>query len=356
MIVRYTTMLRVVVAISVLTVSVPFARPQQPSVATPTYPDMGTMLRPYFDDAFTPESGPDTDKAFIREYAGRIRQALPQRLSVQPSKRRRVLVITQHTMGYLHVPAAAGLLHLLRASAEKHKAFELTELTGDSQVTREMLSGFDAVILNNQSTPGDVRVHRELIPEYVRNGGGFFAVHAAALIDSLGDTGSEYNRMLGAYVDRSVKYGHPGNHYAVFPTILPNPEHPLVKGFRAQKKPYDLVYQQLMGPMGPRRKYEIKLTSPGQLSDELYVLLRAQGSDNRPTVLVEIDAPKSEVQYPGPPNEYSYAIAWIKRYGKGRVFYTQLGHNMAVYSIDAVAQMLLDGLQYVMGDLTVETK
>jgi gluconolactonase len=326
----------------------------QDSPGSSPYQDaaMLALLRPYLDDDYFPESGPDSDKAFIRETIRRIEDALPARLTVTPPRRRRVLVVTQRTMGALHTPSAAGLLTLLRKSAGRHGALELTEITTDRAVTAEMLAGFHAVVVNNQSQPGDPKFHRVLLPEYVRQGGGLFAVHAAALIDSMKeDASSEYNRLLGAFVDRSAKYGHPGNHFAVFPVKLPHPDHPLAQAFRGPEQTYELTFQELQGAM--RRKYRVVLTAPRQLSDELYVLLRAPDPDNKPTVLVEIDARNSEVIYPEELNELSHAITWIKPYGKGRVFYTQLGHNMAVYSIAAVARSLMDGLLYATGDLNV---
>ena len=69
---------------------------------------MQALLRPYLDDAYAPSEGPDTDKAFIREYTRRIGGALPDKLAVEPTKKRRVLVVTQKTIGALHVPAPQG--------------------------------------------------------------------------------------------------------------------------------------------------------------------------------------------------------------------------------------------------------
>ena len=212
-----------------------------------------------------------------------------------------------------------------------------------------MLSSYDAVVLNNQSVPGNPQFHNRLLPEYVRGGGGLFAVHAAALINSKGDTNTEFNRLLGGYVDRSAKYGHPQQHTSVFPVRLPNPNHPLVRAFHGDNRQYQLTHRTLLGQT--REKYNVTLTTPGELCDELYVLLPAADQENRLTILVEIDAVNSRVVYPEPLNELSYAITWIKPYGKGRVYYTQLGHNMAVYSVAIVAQAMLDGLQYATGDL-----
>jgi type 1 glutamine amidotransferase len=44
-------------------------------------------------------------------------------------------------------------------------------------------------------------------------------------------------------------------------------------------------------------------------------------------------------------------ISWIKRYGKGRVFYISPSHNAQSYEDPRLLQFYLDGLQYVTGDL-----
>jgi type 1 glutamine amidotransferase len=46
-----------------------------------------------------------------------------------------------------------------------------------------------------------------------------------------------------------------------------------------------------------------------------------------------------------------YAISWIRDYGKGRVFYTTLGHDAATYWNPVFLQHLLAGVQFSIGDL-----
>jgi hypothetical protein len=67
-------------------------------------------------------------------------------------------------------------------------------------------------------------------------------------------------------------------------------------------------------------------------------------------VLEESDKPVK----PATREDKDYPLSWVKPYGKGRVFYSALGHNTAVYYNPLVLQHWLNGLQYVMGDITVE--
>jgi type 1 glutamine amidotransferase len=98
-----------------------------------------------------------------------------------------------------------------------------------------------------------------------------------------------------------------------------------------------------------RKPYRVEIAPPKRLADELYVLLRPKGQDSPPRVLVQIDRAAAPQIYPDYVDDFTYALTWIKDYGKGRVFYTQFGHNMAVYTVPCIAGSILDGLLYVSG-------
>ncbi len=48
-------------------------------------------------------------------------------------------------------------------------------------------------------------------------------------------------------------------------------------------------------------------------------------------------------------------ISWVRRYGKGRVFYCSLGHNHHIFWNETVLRHYLDGIQFAMGDLKCDT-
>jgi hypothetical protein len=314
---------------------------------------MKEWLRPYLDPDYVPEEGPDRDKAFIREYAGKTAEALPDELSARPERPARILVITRGTYGILHVPGAAGLLTMLREAEEKYGAFDLIELYDDDMFEPGMLSEFDAVVLNNVGRAGNDAVYNQMLPEYVRNGGGLFAVHGSALAFHK-EPEAEYNRLLAAYVDTvNTKYGHPSRQGKPFPLRLPDPEHPLVSAFGGQATSLTVTHRWLSGQH--RQKYEVTIQPPETLADELYVLIKAPGQEQNPHVLAEVDRVAAAQEYPESAGDFAYALTWIKRCGEGRVYYTQLGHNMAVYSVPCVARAMLDGLQYAAGDLAERT-
>jgi len=53
------------------------------------------------------------------------------------------------------------------------------------------------------------------------------------------------------------------------------------------------------------------------------------------------DAVRADVRY----------VAWIKRYGEGRVFYCSPSHNAQSFEQPELLQFMLDGIQYAAGDL-----
>src|SRR5262249_7371147 len=48
-------------------------------------------------------------------------------------------------------------------------------------------------------------------------------------------------------------------------------------------------------------------------------------------------------------NDEDFAVSWIREYGKGRVFYTSLGHRPEVWKDERFQKHVLGGLRYVMG-------
>ena len=323
--------------------------------------DMQEMLRPYLDEEYNPAEGPDKDRPSIKENAHRIAEALPAKLSVATAGKKRILVLSYKTMGQLHAPGAAGLITLLRSAEKKYGAFELNETYTSDAIDAKMLANFYAVVLNNISqTYGEKEdiLYNQLLPDYVKNGGGLFAEHGTALL-LMSKPGAEFNNMLGACCSFSSTLNsmvHPKaagkwNHCAPFAIKLIEPDNPLAAAFHADSSKFTFKSCQLNG--NKRAEWPVSLNTPLELADELYVINPESNKDKSARCIVSIDPDKvPKESFPGA-CEFSYSLIWIKSYGKGRVYYTQLGHNQAIFSVPCVAQAMLDGLQYVTGDLKV---
>jgi type 1 glutamine amidotransferase len=94
--------------------------------------------------------------------------------------------------------------------------------------------------------------------------------------------------------------------------------------------------------------------------DETYTMGRDTYSRQNLRVLTSIDyakmsaEDKAKEQYPR--SDGDYALSWIRREGKGRVFYEAHGHNERVYAMKPILEHVLAGMQYVLGDLQAEDR
>lgn len=278
-----------------------------------------------------------------------IEATVPDKPAVPFKKPRKVLVLTRGTMGILHTPGAAGLLLLLRAADAKYDDLTLTEAFTDYGLTLDKLKEFDAVVLNNVGRVDNKEnesFYTETLPAYVRQGGGLWANHSAAhMFFDLPD--NPYNRMLGGFSSKAMvhpkpRHGHP------FEFKLVEPDHPLLRAFHTEPKPYALNYWWYAGTKEMR--YTAKFTAPAQLADELNIVNKESNRDGLSRVLARV-ADETPDRYPADLPVYSRSLIWVRAYDKGRVYYTQFGHNFALFSVECVARSMLDGLQYATGDL-----
>jgi type 1 glutamine amidotransferase len=94
--------------------------------------------------------------------------------------------------------------------------------------------------------------------------------------------------------------------------------------------------------------------------DETYTFGRASYSRENLRVLTSIDyakmsaEDKAKEQNPRPDGDYG--LSWIRREGKGRVFYEAHGHNEKVYAIKPLLEHITAGMQYVLGDLQADDR
>jgi len=92
-----------------------------------------------------------------------------------------------------------------------------------------------------------------------------------------------------------------------------------------------------------------------ELDDETYTFGMRSWSRENVHVLTSVDytkmseADKLKEDYPRA--DHDYGLSWIRREGKGRVFYTAHGHAERVYANARVLEHVLAGVQYALGDL-----
>lgn len=211
----------------------------------------------------------------------------------------RVLIFTK-TAGFRHdaIPTAVATLRTLATDAGM-----VADATEDATAfTPQNLARYRVVVF--ASTTGDVLddAQQAAMEGFIRGGGGFVGVHAAA------DTEYEwpwYGELVGAYF-----LSHPPG----LQTTQVQPEH-------AGK------------PVGTR----------WPITDELYNYRR------NPRPQVRVIATVDEAGYEGGTMGSDHPIAWCRPFDGGRSWYTGLGHDAKVYADANVVGHLVRGLRYASG-------
>lgn len=89
--------------------------------------------------------------------------------------------------------------------------------------------------------------------------------------------------------------------------------------------------------------------------DEIYQF-KSPYSRDQVRVILSIDTEKIDMTKEGiVRTDNDFAMSWVKSYGKGRVFYTALGHDHANYWNSTIFEHLLSGIQFAVGDLEADT-
>ncbi len=190
----------------------------------------------------------------------------------------------------------------------------------------ENLIKYDAVVLNN-TTCLKTKANPHVAPaicSYVRWGGGLCVIHAGA--DNFYDA-PECSHLVGGRFD-----GHPWGAGGTWAFKVEDRESPLTapfKGFADGKfKRSDEIYQQ-SSPFYDRSKLHILISL--DLSDPVTAGRKGQKRADK-----------------------DFAVSWIRRYGKGRVFYTTFAHDDRAWKAEDTRAHIFAGLAYALGTLKAD--
>jgi len=257
----------------------------------------------------------------------------PDKPQVPAEEPHRVLLFSLFT-GYQHwvIPHADEVISIL---GSKSGAYEVVRSVDIQMFEKRNLRKFDAVVLNNNCSVGDrrnlfydalaqdstkteeqcLRLAAELesnLLAYVKKGGGLAVLHGGIVMQN---NSVEFSNMLGGSFDYHPKQQMIEVHIA-------EPEHPLVRPFQGNS------FSHVDEPYFFKNAYSKK-----QFRPMLYM--------ETDLIQEKRDTPEDKISY----------VSWIKRYGKGRVFYVSPSHNAQSYENASLLQYYLNGLQYVLGDL-----
>ena len=251
-----------------------------------------------------------------------IEAAAPKQALVTPRKPRKLLVTDlQMYSGHTTIPHGNWLLELI---GKQTGAFEPVFSNDLELLKYPKIKEFDAVYLNNVCgmVHNDPAV-REGLLRFVREGGGLGGHHAVTFANN---NWPEFAELMGGWA---------GAHHTETQMLkVDDAGSPLTKSFGTESFSHrDEFY--IFPPYSPysRAKQRVLLTIDVARSD--------RATANR--LCAQCTRPDQD-----------YAVAWIKEYGKGRTYFTPLGHTVEFYTDKRWTQHILAALQYILGDLPAD--
>jgi len=179
------------------------------------------------------------------------------------------------------------------------------------RINKETLKNFDIVLFYTTGNPVNKEEMADLL-EWVKEGGAFSGTHCAS--DTLYGT-PVYGELVGAYFD-----GHPW--HQKIKLNVEDSKHPGTKGF----------------------------TSGDEITDEIYQFRPSPYSRERLHILLSVDNSSIDVSK-GKREDKDYAVSWCQQVGKGRSFYTSLGHRKEVWEDKRFQTHLFNGMKWATGEL-----
>jgi uncharacterized protein len=238
-------------------------------------------------------------------------------LVAQTPARKQLLAIGEQK-GYRHEAVSHALATIERLGRESG-LWDTTIRTDTEALTKNKLeynaknlNDFDAVLF---FTGGDLEMDDKQKSDFLSfvhdDGKGFIGVHSATITFT---SWLAYGEMIGGYFDE-----HPWGTFDA-PIVVEDPSFPGM-----QQWPRSFV-----------------------LRDEVYQIKDYSRANVR--VLMRLDATKLDLKNKNVHRrDNDFAVAWAKDYGKGRVFYSSLGHVLENWDNPSFQKMYLEAIKWALG-------
>ena len=267
----------------------------------------------------------------------KIVAAAPAKAPAKPAQPRKLLVFSL-TKSYRHASIPCGV-KAVEAMGAKTGAFTTVVSDDIAMFEPDKIKQFDAIVMNNttgelflpknfKKLPADKKAAAEAydkklkksMKDFVAGGKGLVVIHGG-LWCFLNSWREEYAGIVGAKF-----VAHPW--HAKVSVKIDDPDNPVCAAFGG-------------------KSFEVR--------DEIYAFTNPYSRASQ-RVLYSLDTGKMKLKdkFKGKRADGDYALGWIKQCGKGRVFYTALGHDYPVFYNPAVLKHWLAGIQYALGDLKAD--
>jgi type 1 glutamine amidotransferase/sugar phosphate isomerase/epimerase len=284
--------------------------------------------RPIRFDVVTPSRGETLTAVEIERRAeetrAKIDAAIPNKPYAAPKRARKLLVIESlEGMSHNTIPLTNVML---KRMGEKTGAWTTVFSNDLTNLRYPKVKEYDAIFLNSivgEFLP-DASLRQDLV-RYVNEGGGIGGIHGSPWASRNWD---EFAEMIGA---QSAPHRIENGIMKVY-----DKNNPIVAPFHYEDLPFREEY------------YRFEDQGNGRLRwDKVRVLLTVDLDEKVPGAT---DKPWTGYKRP----DKVYPVAWIREYGKGRVFYNSLGHMPETFMRPEIVGHFLAGIQYMLGDLPAD--
>jgi type 1 glutamine amidotransferase len=267
--------------------------------------------------------------------------ALLAPFALEAQSPRRLLFLT-HAGLYKHTslgPAERAVIELGQSNGFAVTAVEGYKLEARqhdfSFLTPDYLAGFDGVMMMTNGNLRFTEAQKRNLLDFVRSGKGFIGAHCASLTfydyPPFGD-------MLGGYFNRNLPQG------TIAVLKVEDNSHPATKMLGSSWPLVDEFYLFGTAPWDASR--------PDENIDVLFKNRIPMGfSRDRVKVLLSLDTHAMDLsKQPHLVKGGDYPQAWTREYGKGRSFYTSLGHRDDIWTHDPVFRAhITGGIRWALG-------
>jgi len=227
------------------------------------------------------------------------------------------LLVIGEEKGYRH-EAVSHAMAVIERLGKETGLWDTTLRTDTEALTKKKLeynaknlNDFDAILF---FTGGDLEMDAQQKADFISfirdDGKGFIGIHSAAITFV---NWPEYGEMIGGYYDE-----HPWLTFDA-PIVVEDPDFPGMHTF-----PHSFV-----------------------LRDEIYQMKNY--SRDKVRVLMRLDVSKLDMKNKNVHRtDGDFAVTWAKMYGKGRVYYTSLGHVQANWDKPEFQAMITEAIKWAM--------
>jgi hypothetical protein len=238
-------------------------------------------------------------------------------LVAQPAAPRKKLLAIGEEKGYRHEAVSHALATIERLGKESG-LWDTTIRTETEALTKKKLeynakslNDFDALFFyTGGALEMDDQQKADLLSFVHDDGKGFVGAHSATITWT---RWPEFGELIGGYFDE-----HPWNTFAA-PILVEDPAFP---GMSQWSREFTLT-------------------------DEIYQIKNYSRDDRR--VLMRLDAARLDLNNPKVHRkDGDFAVSWAKMYGKGRVFYSTLGHVESNWDKPEMQKMYVEAIRWAM--------